>query len=143
MRYRDQNPPHALDTGEPFPLYPLSSTELEAAGAGVPMHPQVLAVEESQLQDTCIWPCAREDPRAHLVQNTYGTRVICQWVWAAGRAVPLVPSPPVSSQKVSFPLSTFEVLAPGSQARVSHGPVWKRNSTQYSLITYRGKEPEE
>ena len=59
------------------------------------------------------------------------------------RVVSLVPSPPLSSQKVSFPLSTSGILALGNQARVSHGPVWRRNSTQYSLITYMGKEPEE
>lgn len=88
MRDRDQNPPHALGTGEPFPLSPLSSAESEASWGRDPHAPQVPAVEESQLQDTCIWPCAGEDPRANLVQNTCGTRVICQWVWTVGGLSP-------------------------------------------------------
>lgn len=39
MRYRDQNPPHALGTGEPFPLSPLSSTESEASEGRGPHAP--------------------------------------------------------------------------------------------------------
>lgn len=123
MRDRDKNPPHALSTGEPFPLSPLSSAESEASWGRGPHAPQVPAVEESQLQDTLHLALCRRgsqsppSPKYIWDQSHLSVGVGC------GRVVPLVPSPPLSSQKVSFPLSTSGILALGNQARVSHGPV--------------------
>lgn len=104
MRDRDQNPPHALGTGEPFPLSPLSSAELEASWGRDPHAPQVPAVEESQLQDTCIWPCAGEDPRAHLVQNTYESFVSGCGLW---EGCPPGPFPSFEFTEGFFPFKYF------------------------------------
>ena len=107
--------------------FPLSGAESEPAGSEVLTYSCVPPLEKSQLQDSCTCPCAGEGPSTHMgAKSIRGPEAFGSGWGSVGEVVSPALSPPLSSWQVSFPPSPPGILAPGSQARVSQGPVWRR-----------------
>lgn len=89
MRDRDQNPPHALGTGEPLSSLPSVRCRVGSQlGQGSPCTPSSCCRGVSASGHLHLASVQERILRANLVQNTCGTRVICQWVWTVGGLSP-------------------------------------------------------